>query len=290
MTEFKYSTHVYDLSFERKDIPINLEGNSINVIAVTHDCYVKVNEKWEDPINLMHVGNIRTNFNKLYLSNKVNVGGYIAIIIGGCDFQLTTKIVRPEHKPLELPPQNIPPHLQGWAIDRPQIVNIWDIENAVFRRSFNFSSQTTQLRGLSFNIDGRKMYITGRNSVTGLWVGKIFEYDLNEKWNISTATFRHSLNIGAQTTRPFGLCLNPTGNLIYCIDRDANRILKYTLSVPWDISTATLTATLSIPTGGTPLNDILYININSNGQKMYLVNTDDILHEYNLNHYYLEDV
>lgn len=237
MTEFKYSTHVYDLSFKREDIPIDLGGNSINVIAVTHDCYVKVNEKWEDPINLMHVGSIKSNFNKLYLSNKVNVGGYVAIIIGGCDFELKTNIVRPQHKPLELPQQNIPQHLQGWVIDRPQIVNIWDIEKAIFLHSFNTSLQDTNPTGLYIKPDGLKLYTTGKVN------DKVYEYDLTKAWDVSTATFLHSFSVGLQATIPSDLFLSKDGKLLYVTDHHTNSIFQYSLTTPWNITTSSHKAT-----------------------------------------------
>ena len=278
MTEVKYSTHTYDLSLKRVDVPIDLGGGSISVIAIKGDCFIKLNDKSQDPINLLYASNIKTTFTKFYLSNNVQVGGYVAIVIGkSCEFELTTNIARATHEPLLLPPQNIPEHLKDRAIDTPEIINIWDIKNAKFRHSFNVSPQTTNLRGVSFSVDGKKMYIIGR-VLTPTVSGKIFEYDLSIAWDISTAVFRHSKDITAQTTSPFNLFFNPTGTLMYTLNRDINNILKYTLAESWNIATATFTTALEAPTINT-----IDLHIDSSGHKMYLVNSlTALLNEYDL--------
>ena len=120
MSEIKYSTHIYDLSIKRVDEPINLGGKSIKVIAVNGDCFIQFNNTAQDPINLLHVSNIKTEFTKFYLSNNVQVGGYVAFIIGKHpEFEITTNISRVTHESLLLPPQNIPTHLLNRVIDTP---------------------------------------------------------------------------------------------------------------------------------------------------------------------------
>lgn len=273
--EYKnYSTHVYDLSYIRKDTPINLERNSINVIAITHDCYIKINEKWEDPINLMHAGNIKGNFNKLYLSNNANVGGYVAIIIGSCDFELSTNIARPQYKPLELPQQNIPQHLQDWAIDRPQLVNIWDIQNAVLRHSFYIGDQDTGPSGLFFKPDGLKLYMIGRSH------GNVYEYNLTRAWDISTAVFEHSFNISPQSPHGQNLFFSPDGAFMYVIDFTINSVFQYDLSIAWNVTTATHIHTFATTAQTTTPTSIIF---NPTGYKMYITAVDgDRLIEYNL--------
>ena len=120
MTEIKYSTHIYDLSVKRIDESVNLSGKSIKVIAVNGDCFIQFNNTAQDPINLLHVSNIKTEFTKFYLSNNAQAGGYVAFIIGKhFEFEITTNIARAIHDPLLLPPQNIPTHLLDRVIDTP---------------------------------------------------------------------------------------------------------------------------------------------------------------------------
>jgi hypothetical protein len=120
MTEIKYSTHIYDLSVKRINESVNLSGKSIKVIAVNGDCFIQFNNTAQDPINLLYVATIKTEFIKFYLSNNVQVGGYVAFIIGKHpEFKITTNITRTTHEPLLFPPQNIPTHLLDKVIDTP---------------------------------------------------------------------------------------------------------------------------------------------------------------------------
>ena len=267
-----------DLSKERINEEYHLKGKNIKVISATSDCYIQFEELSNDPINLAMIDEIKLNFSKFYLSNKVQVGCYINCVIGSCDFQLITNIARPQHMPLELPQQNIPPHLIGRVLDRPPAINTWNIDNPIFRHSLDITSQTTRYGGLYFSIDGRKMYIAGR-VVQQMMEGKIFEYDLNTPWDISTATFRHSLNTSTQTRHPFSLLFNPIGTLMFTINRTHNQILKYTLSEKWNIATATHTTTIPSPFG-----NLVCFHISSTGHKMYLLDiTNDYIKEYDLN-------
>ena len=119
MINSKYSIHIYDLSHSRTDEPIHIKANSINVIGINGDCFIKLNNKWEDPINLLHTASIKTNFTKFYLSNKSQPNCFISIIIGKQEFELTTNIKQSSYKSLLVPPQHIPTHLINKVIDKP---------------------------------------------------------------------------------------------------------------------------------------------------------------------------
>jgi len=275
MTEVKYSTHIYDLSIKRVDTPINLGGKSINVLAVNGDCFIKINDKSQDPINLLHTANIKTEFTKFYLSNNIQVGGYVAIVVGShCEFEIKTNIARATHKPLLLPPQNIPEHLINRAIDTPKIINIWDIENAVLRHTFNTTAQDTSPTSLFFKPDGLKVYTIGRIH------DNINEYDLSTAWDISTAVFRHSFSVALQTTHPSGLFFNPDGTKMYIIDGGTTFVYQYALNTSWDVTTATHQLTLDVAPQTQTAWDIAFSPI---GHKMYILamETNNII-EYDL--------
>ena len=266
MTEVKYNTHVYDLSIKRVDVPVDLSGGSINVIAVKGDCFIKINDKSQDPINLLHTANIKTKFTKFYLSNNVQVGGYVAIIVGKhCEFEITTNIARSIHEPLLLPPQNIPRHLLDRVIDTPEIINVWNIENAVLRYSFNTTAQDTDPAGLFFKPDGLKLYTIGRNH------NNVNEYDLSTAWDISTTIFRHSFSISLQTTQPFNLFFSSDGAFMYVVDIANKSIFLYNLSTKWNVTTATHLFTFT----DTPQTSIpSSVVFNPEGYKMYITSID----------------
>lgn len=279
--EYKnYSNHVYDLSILRTDIPIDLQGGNIKVLAVTGNCYLKLNDKSQDPINLLHVNNIKGKFEKLYISNNIQVGCYVAFIVSRPDLELTTNITRDAFINIPLPTQNIPQHLIGRAIDRPAIINIWDIENAKFRHSFRDATQNIGITGLSFNNSGSKLYIAGRIQVppTNAWTGKIFEYDLGKIWDISTATFKQSFNVNAQVNNPVSLSFNNDGTLMFILNNEINQLIKYALSINWDISTATHMTSVVAPT-----DNVFCTHFSPLGNKLYLGNfTTNNIMEYDL--------
>ena len=274
MTEVKYSSHIYDLSIKRVAVPINLGGGSIKVLAVNGDCFIQLNDKSQDPINLLHVANIKTTFTKFYLSNNVQVGGYVAIIIGSREFELTTNIARTTHEPLLLPPQNIPEHLLGRVIDIPRIINVWDIENAVLRHKFNVRAQDGSPTGLFFNPDGLKVYtVGGTNDI-------VIEYDLSTAWDITTTVFRHSFSVALQTTNPQNLFFSSDGSFMYIPDLIGSSIFQYTLATKWDVTTATHTFTFNtLPETNSPTSVVF----SPTGHKMYITDSSPhVIYEYDI--------
>ena len=119
MTEVKYSSHTYNLAHSRIDEPIHIKGSSINVIGINGDCFIKINNKWEDPINLLHASIIKTNFTKFFLSNKTQLNCFASFIVGKQEFELTTNIKQSSHQALLIPQQHIPNHLKNRVIEKP---------------------------------------------------------------------------------------------------------------------------------------------------------------------------
>ncbi|NKQ39581.1 MAG: DUF2341 domain-containing protein [Methanosarcinales archaeon] len=66
-----------DLSKERINEEYNLYGNNIKVISATSDCFIQLNSKTEDPINLKFIKEIKGKFKKFYLSNAGPNNEYI---------------------------------------------------------------------------------------------------------------------------------------------------------------------------------------------------------------------
>ena len=271
MTEAKYSTHTYNLSIKRVDTPVNLSGGSINVLGVKGDCFIKINDKSQDPINLLHTANIKTEFTKFYLSNNVQVGGYVTIVIGKhCEFELTTNIAQATHTSLLLPQQNIPAHLRDRAIGAPEVINVWDIENATLRHSFNIGAQDTSPTGLFFSPDGVHMYTLGQvNDIVN-------EYYLSTAWDISTAAFCHFFQHLPPDASPRDLFFSPDGTYMYIIDLANDRVVQYSLLSKWVVSSASQINSFDIMPYDTMGSCIVF---NPTGSKMYIggIITDRIM-------------
>jgi DNA-binding beta-propeller fold protein YncE len=127
----------------------------------------------------------------------------------------------------------------------------WDISTAAYLQIFSVASQTALPTGISFKPDGTKMYVSSS--------GNIFEYSLSSAWNVSTASYVQNFNVSAQETTPRGVNFKPDGTKMYVNGSSGNDVNEYSLSTPWDISTATFTvATFSFSAQGATSNQGIY--------------------------------
>lgn len=99
-----------------------------------------------------------------------------------------------------------------------------------------------------------------------------------EGWNISTAVFNSSYLVRPQDSSPTGLFFRPDGSQFFITGDATNTIWAYSLSTPWDVTTASVIdsfATIdATPTG---------IFFKPDGTKMYTSGTTtDNIYEYEL--------
>jgi hypothetical protein len=116
----------------------------------------------------------------------------------------------------------------------------WDIATATFSTSFSLDVEDGTPQGLYFSDDGTSMYMAGASG------DDITQYTLSTAWLVSTATYTRSFSVAAQTTAPLGLAFGNSGAVMYVIDQIASGIIAYTLSTPWNISTAAYSKTKSL--------------------------------------------
>jgi DNA-binding beta-propeller fold protein YncE len=130
----------------------------------------------------------------------------------------------------------------------------WDVSTASYLQNFSVSAQTTQPSGLSFKPDGTKMYVTGI-----LTPSSVYEYNLSSAWDISTASYVQSFSVAAQEIGTRAVAFKPDGTKMYVNGSIGNDVNEYSLSTPWDISTATFTvATFSFSAQGATNNQGIY--------------------------------
>ena len=82
----------------------------------------------------------------------------------------------------------------------------------------------------------------------------------------------HPNDGGIGQNSPTGVSFNPNGTRMYVTGTSGNRIMQYTLTTPFDISTSTLLEG-SICNFSAVANDGLNINFNSDGTKVFLADT-----------------
>jgi glutamine cyclotransferase len=150
----------------------------------------------------------------------------------------------------------------------------FDISTSVYSQAFSVASQDTFPRGLAFNSDGTKMFVTGDIS------DSVFEYTLSTGFDISTASYSQSFSVSAQDTTTQGIAFNTTGTRMYIVGQDSDAVYEYTLSTGFDISSASYSQSFSIASQDNYPNAIAF---NTDGTKMFITgNADDDINEYTL--------
>ena len=132
---------------------------------------------------------------------------------------------------------------------------------------FSVASQDGTAEAVAFSSDGGKMYILG-------WVtDTVYQYSLSVAWDISTASYDNvSFSVNTQESAPVAMYFKPDGTKMY-ISGQNGRIFQYSLSIAWDMSTASYD---SINYNTYPGQTIYPygIHFKLDGSKMYIMGND----------------
>ena len=154
----------------------------------------------------------------------------------------------------------------------------WDISTASYAsKSAGVSSQDTFPIGITFNYDGSVMYMTGEGNKT------IYQYTLSTPWDVSTASYASkSFNVNSQDQNPKETFFRPSGSSIYVIGDNSDAVYQYSLSTPWDISTASyVSKSFSVSSEDTFVTSVFF---RQDGKLMYMSGTTapDTIYQYTL--------
>ena len=109
------------------------------------------------------------------------------------------------------------------------LTTAFDVSTASFSgKSFNVSSQITNLNGVAFNNNGTRMFISGFGN------NSIYQYSLTTGFDLSTVSFSG----GSFNVNPEGLAFNNNGTRLFTLGKSPSRILQYNLTTAFDITTA----------------------------------------------------
>ena len=177
-------------------------------------------------------------------------------------------------------------YIIGQSTDKVYQYNLttaFDVSTAVYTsKEFYIGNTSTTGPGdltstdVKFHPEGHTMYIVGSARDT------IWQYSLSTAWNITTATYASkSKSVSAQDSAPQSIEFGDNGTKMYMLGSTNDRIFQYTLTTPWDISTATYASKFlsvasqeSVPLGMAFSND---------GKKVLVVGSfNDDVHQYTL--------
>jgi len=155
----------------------------------------------------------------------------------------------------------------------------YDISSAVYNSvSFSVASQSTEPMGVSFSVDGTKMYIVEASN------GLIYQYTLTTGFDLSTASYASkSFDTSSQrgSAEVQDVSISSDGTRLYMIV--GNHIYEYTLSTAFDISTATYNS--KTYNYSSQVLSCVGMAFGNSGTKLYImgaVSIVDIIFEYTL--------
>ena len=101
-------------------------------------------------------------------------------------------------------------------------------------KSLDLQSQDGNPHAFVLSVDGTKLYVSGTQNST------IYQYDLQNPWDLSGAAYSgKSVRVADQEVDGGGIALSGDGKILFLAGDTSNTVWEYTLSQPWDISTAT---------------------------------------------------
>jgi len=146
-----------------------------------------------------------------------------------------------------------------------QTVTPFSLTGATYTGKFyTYSAQTSNYGvQVQFKTDGTKMYVSESSG------DRIYQYSLATPWDVSTGSYDSIFfDFTSDETALTGFAFNPTGKKLIITGNTGDKLIYYTLSTPWDLST--LSSGTDIATG---LNNPYGIYWRKDGGKLYVANS-----------------
>lgn len=154
--------------------------------------------------------------------------------------------------------------IHRYTLNTPWDISTLKYDNVSFDRNSHFFPSKGTFPGMFFRNDGTKLYALEDSR------SMIYSYSLDIPWNLSSAKYDFeffSLNLNSSDS--MGIFLSSNGKKLFVIGNLSKKIYSYTLSVPWDISSASYDdRNVLVDCQDLSPKGIFF---SSNGEKMYLL-------------------
>lgn len=107
------------------------------------------------------------------------------------------------------------------TVDEYDLSTAWDVSSASFSQALDVSGSSTSFSQIQFKPDGTRMFFV--DAVTG----GVDEYELSTAWDISTATYTQTFEVGYDRLR--GLAFKPDGTKMFLADQTSDAVFTFTL-------------------------------------------------------------
>ncbi len=139
--------------------------------------------------------------------------------------------------------------------------------------SSNLISVTKGIRGINFNPDGTKMYITDSQGTE-----EVIQYSLTTAYDISTAVWVSTEQMDS-VGLPHAIEFKSDGTMMYVIDNHDRRVEQFTLSEAWNSATISHDDFFAIANE----NQIRGLAFKPDGTRMYVIGSQkEIVYQYTL--------
>ncbi len=156
------------------------------------------------------------------------------------------------------------------AIHQYTLTEAYDVSTAIYDNIlFSVRTNTNEFNptGMAFNSDGTKMFVIGTSR------DQIFQYTLASPYDISVVTYdgiNEAFSVSSQEANPTDIVFNRYGTKLFVLGESGDDISQYTLTNPFDVSTAVYDGDMeSFPVGGQE-SQPQSIAFNLDGTKMYI--------------------
>lgn len=149
----------------------------------------------------------------------------------------------------------------------------WDVSTASIGDSFVLTGIGSPDEAI-FNSTGTKMFVVNSGNDV------LSDFDLSTAWDITTAVANTTFDFTPQDSDPQGLFFTPDGLTLFLMGRGSARIIKYDLTVAYDISTMSFSSTVLSVSGETTVGNSVFFK--TDGRIMYIADNSGDIFEYAL--------
>lgn len=167
-----------------------------------------------------------------------------------------------------------------------KLTTAWDVATAELEKTFYVGNKDNTPTSIAFKPDGSKMYVLGFSNL------KIYQYTLTANWDIGSASFDQDESLGSGSGQlypiasPRRMYFKPDdGTKLYIVNNNTYAVIRYTLSVGWDISTASSDQSLNVINADVSPSGVFFFTdgTSNDGTILYVIGTGyNQVRQYNL--------
>lgn len=161
----------------------------------------------------------------------------------------------------------------GYTVNQYTLSSPGDISTISGITNSALINNTSNIDGLTLSLDGLHLYLAGPFSA-------VDQYTLGTPWDLSTCTFTQTMSLVGGGSETDGQAISPDGKTLIQSDHVSENIDTFTLSVPWDISTAVHAHTLGGLDPPVTVSSAFDITVSTDGTKLYTGVNPGTIYEY----------